>query len=253
MVGNWRRILLGCLLLTFVTTIGWSAQAEWRDSGYDFITPHFVLVTEPNFRYEGYDVGDRNKFVRYPYAEEKIRDMLNGKLQGSTRHRFVDMNYVIKQIQADAAITEPLDPKSPNYSAIVQRELGKHVDLVLELEVRDYGWFYEWHDAYRTTETYKERIYYKRKNADGKEVEGWTEVPRTRVVYHKAGYFIFDSAAVSFCLHDPKTGRDVWKFSDTRSRRSIKMSEGYDPNGPESMMNRIFNEAFRKNPLMQSN
>ena len=252
-MGKWWARLLLWVLLVIVPAAGWAAQAEWRDSGYDFVTPRFVLVTDPRFRYEGFDVSDRNKFVRYPYAEEKIRDMLNGKLLGTTRHRFVDMNYVIKQIQADVSITEPLDPKSPNYNAIVQREMAKHVDLVLEPEVRDYGWFYEWHDAYQTTETYKERIYYKRKNSDGREVEGWTEVPRTRLVYHKAGHFIFDSAAVSFRLHDPKTGRDAWKFSDTRSRRSIKMTDGYDPSGPESMMRRIFDEAFRKNPLMQGN
>lgn len=242
-------ILLILLILSLSSGAALAAQAEWRDSVYRFDSPKFVLVMEPTFRYEGYATDGRNKFNRYPYAKEKITDLLNAKLQGFQRHRYVDMAYVVNQIKADSSLTEPVDPQSPGFPALFQREMGKHVDLVLYLDIRDLGWFYEWHDAYTTRESYTERIRYKRKHADGTESEGWTEIPRTRTVYHREGYFVFDTAGASFRLFDAKGGRDVWKFSDARSRKSPVISDGYDPSGPESMMKRIFNDAFKKTPL----
>ena len=245
------------MLAAFLLVILWTcqpvlaAQNEWRDAQYNFGTPKFVLLTETKFAYEGYDTSGRNKFNRFPYAADKIPDMLRNKLQGLSRHRLVDMDYVIKQIKADPAVTEPVDPLAPGYSALLQRELGKHVDLVLYLDVRDYGWFYEWHEAYMKTESYTESISYKRKHADGTVSEGWTDVPRTRVVYVPAGYYVSDCAEAAFLLYDPKTGRDVWKYTDSRNRKSPPISNGYDPSGPESMMRRIFDEAFKRMPLAQ--
>ena len=79
--------------------------------------------------------------------------------------------------------------------------------------------------------------------------EGWTDVPRTRVVYVPAGYYVSDCAEAAFLLYDPKSGRDVWKYTDSRNRKSPPINNGYDPSGPESMMKRIFDEAFKRMPL----
>ena len=244
-----RIMGLGLLVLWLLTAAAFAAQAEWRDQAYNFGSPKFILVMDPSFAYEGYDVSYRNKFNKYPYAAEKIMDMLRGRMNGLARHRIVGMDYVINQIKSDATLTEKVDPLSPGFGAILQREMGKHVDLVLSLDVRDYGWFYEYHDAYMTTETYTERVSYKKHNRDGSESWGWMDVPRTRIVHHPAGYYISDCAEASFRLQDAKTGRDVWKYSDSRNRRSPSISNGYDPSGPESMMKRIFDEAFKKIPL----
>lgn len=242
-------ILVILVILSMSAGVALAAQAEWRDSAYHFDAPKFILVMDPTFRYEGYETDGRNKFNRYPYAKEKITDMLNEKLQGLPQHRYVDMAYLVNQIKADSKLTESVDPQSPTFPALVQREMGKHVDLVLYLDVRDLGWSYEWHEAYTTRESYTERIRYKRKHADGTESEGWTEIPRTRTVYHEEGYFVYDTAGLSLRLFDAKGGRDVWKFSDARSRKSPMISDGYDPSGPESMMKRIFKDAFKKTPL----
>ena len=94
---------------------GYAAQAEWRAADYNFSTPKFVLLTETRFAYEGYDVSGRNKFNRFPYAADKIPDMLRNKLQGLSRHRLVDIDYVVKQIKADPAVTEPVDPSAVAY------------------------------------------------------------------------------------------------------------------------------------------
>jgi len=243
-------ILVMVLAVCFSGGAAFAAQAEWRDPDYNFNMPKYILIMDPSFRYEGYDTGGVNKFNRYPYADEKIKDLLNTKLKEVPRHRYVDMKYVLNQIKADGSLPEPFDPKAPGFDAMVQRELAKHVDLVLYLDIRDYGWFYEWHDAYTTRESYTERVHYKRKHADGTESEGWTEIPRTRVVHHQAGYFIYDCAAAASRLYDAKAGKDVWKYSDSRSRKSPVMSDGYDASVPESMMKRIFGEAFKRNPLM---
>lgn len=242
-------LLISALVLSMLGSTVFAAQAEWRDADYNFGVPRFILVLEPRFSYEGYDGSGRNKFNRYPYATEKINDMLKGRLQDISRHRIVNMDYVVNQIKADATLTEPFDPKAPGFTAMVQREMSKHVDLIMYLDVRDYGWFYEYHDAYMTTETYTDRVYYSRKNRDGTETSGWMDVPRTRVVHHPAGYYISDCAEAAFRLYDAKVGRDVWKYSDSRIRRSPSLSNGYDPSGPESMMKRIFDEAFSKMPL----
>ena len=251
-----KKILCGLitgllLAVALACQPGYAAQAEWRDADYNFGPPKFVLLTETKFAYEGYDTSGRNKFNKFPYAADKIPDMLRGKLQSLSRHRLVEMDYVIKQIKADPAVTEPVDPQAPGFAAILQRELGKHVDLVLYLDVRDYGWFYEWHESYMKTESYTERISYKRKHADGTVSEGWTDVPRTRVVYVPAGYYVSDCAELAIRLYDAKAGRDVWKYTDSRNRKSPPISNGYDPSGPESMMRRIFDEAFKRMPLAQ--
>jgi len=244
-----KAILLGLLLLCAISSTAMAAQAEWQDQGYNFGAPKFILVMPPIFSYEGYDVGGQNKFNRYPYAAEKMTDMLRGKTQDLTQYRIVDLEYVLNQIKANAPVTEPFDPKAPGFLSMVQREMGNYVDLVLYLAVRDYGWYYEYHDEYRTTENYTERVYFSRKNSYGKEISGWEDVPRTRRVYHPAGYNISDCAEAAIRLHDAKAGRDVWKYSDARVRKSPPLSNGYDPSGPESMMKRILDDAFKKIPL----
>ena len=247
-----QRIMgLGLLVLWLLTAAAFAAQAEWRDQAYNFGSPKFILVMDPTFAYEGYDVSYRNKFNKYPYAAEKIMDMLRGRMNGLARHRIVNMDYVINQIKSDATLTEKVDPLSPGFGAILQREMGKHVDLILYLDVRDFGWFYEYHVPYKTTDTYTERVYYSRRHRDGTETSGWEDIPRTRIVHHPAGYNISDSAGAAFRLYDAKTGRDVWKYSDSRIRKSPSISQGYDPSGPQSMMKRIFEDAFKKMPLVR--
>jgi len=246
-----KLMLLSMLVLWMFGSAAFAAQSEWRDSAYDFGVPRFILVMDPSFSYDGYDVSWRNKFNRYPYAAEKSSDMLNARMRELPRHRVVNMEYVLKQIQADVSRADPYDPKSPDFVAMVQRETAKHVDLILYLDVRDYGWFYEYHDAYLETETYTDRVYYNHKNSDGTESSGWRDVPRTRLVNHPAGYYISDCAGVAFRLYDAKGGKDVWKYSDSRVRRSPSISNGYDPSGPESMMKRIFDDVFRKIPLVR--
>ena len=247
-------MVLGILFFCMLGSTALAAQSEWKDSAYNFGEPRFILVMEPSLSYEAYeqhDLGWRNKFNRYPYAAEKSADMLRERLQGLQRNRVVNMEYVMNQIKASTSLQEPYDSKAPGFAAMVQRELPKHVDLILYLEVRDYGWLYEYHDAYLETQSYTERERWSRRNSDGSESSGWRDVPRTRLVSHPAGYYISDSAGAALRLYDTKNGRDVWKFSDTRIRRSPPISNGYDPSGPESMMKRIFDEAFKRIPLVR--
>jgi len=249
-MGKAARTLLVCFMLAWLLCgSAFAAKVEWRDSAYDFNGPRFILVMDPQFKYEGYDVSGKNKFNRYPYAAEKIKDLLNSRLGNLPPYKYVNMDYVLRQIQADPTLTEPYDPKAPGFDAMIQRETGKHVQLVLYLEVRDYGWFYEYHDAYTSTETTTERVYYSHTNSDGSESSGWMDVPRTNQVFHPQGYYISDSAGAEFRLFDAVGGKDVWKYSDSRTRRSPEISGGYDPSGPESMMKRIFEDAFKQIPL----
>lgn len=245
---RWWIWLVACLVW-LPANAGWSAQAEWRDGSYDFGKPLMILVMDTTFSYEGYNVSGRDKFNKYPFAKEKTADLLNGKLGALTRHRIVNMDYVVNQIKGDATRTEEFDPRAPGFQAMINKEMGKHIDLLLYLEVRDYGWFYQYHDPYVTTETVTERVQYSGVTPEGKTYSGWMDVPRTVVKHHPAGYFISDIADAYLRLVDAKSGKDVWKYSDNRVRRSPAISNGYDPSGPESMMNRIFNDAFKKIPL----
>lgn len=248
-----RAMLIGLAIVVvawLTPTMGWAAQAEWRDGGYDFGRPLTILVTETTLRYDGITLFDRDRFNRYPFAKEKMTDLLANRLSGLTRHRFVTMEYVLNQIKGDPARVEEFDPKAPGFGSMVTREMGKHLDILVYLEVRDYGWYYQYHDPYITTETVTDRVEYRHKTRDGREESGWVDVPRTVVTHHPAGYFINDCADAYIRLVDAKSGRDLWKFSDRRTRRSPAISDGFDPSGPESMMNRIFNDAFKKIPLL---
>ena len=155
-------MVLGILFFCMLGSTALAAQSEWKDSAYNFGEPRFVLVMEPSLSYEAYeqhDLGWRNKFNRYPYAAEKSADMLRERLQGLQRNRVVNMEYVMNQIKASTSLQEPYDSKAPGFAAMVQRELPKHVDLILYLEVRDYGWFYEYHDAYLETQSLRPLIH----------------------------------------------------------------------------------------------
>lgn len=131
-----KAMLWGLLLLFVFSSTTMAAQAEWRDQEYSYGAPKYILVMPPNFSYDGYDLGDRNKFNRYPYALEKINDLLSGKTRALTQHRIVNMEYVLNQIKANAPLTEPFDPTAPGFAAMVKREMGKYVELLLYLGKR---------------------------------------------------------------------------------------------------------------------
>lgn len=134
-------------------------------------------------------------------------------------------------------------------SEIFAAALPKYVNLVLETKVNDFGWYYDYVAAYDTTETQMERVRYGGVTPEGKEYSGWIEVPKTVTVRTDAHYDISDRAEIEMRLIDPTTQKAVWIYTDIRSRDSGSWSSDYDKTGPESMMSRILNEAFKKIPL----
>jgi uncharacterized protein (DUF2249 family) len=109
--------------------------------------------------------------------------------------------------------------------------MSKYADLVFTVDIRDYGWFHEYRPACDKLETVYERVRYGGRTADGKEFEGWMEVPRTIVVHYPAHYDISDSAAARFTLQDTRSGKIVWQFTDTRTRNSFAIGKSYDRTG----------------------
>ena len=246
-----KWLFLGFVLLVMGSHSVVSAEnAEWRDQAYNFGSVKFILIKEAKFRNDGFNVSGPNKFNLYPFQKEKVGDMLNSRLNSLSPSRFVTMDYVISQIKGDPDRVAEADPKAPGFQEMVYREMGKHVDLILVLEVRDFGWYYDWREAYYTTEIETERVYYHNENSNGKSSDGWRDIPRKVTKYHPAGYKILDSAALDFRLVDAKTGKDVWKYTDNRTRASFSWTGSYNQSGPEAMMNRIFDEAFKRVPLV---
>ena len=226
-----------------------AGQNEYVSPNYDFSKIKTVLIMEPTFAYGGFDVGGKNKFVVYPASTEKITAMLGDRKRNMPHLQFVTLTYVTARVKADPALAEELSDDRKALSALVQREMPKYVDLVLYCDVRDFGWFYEWQEAYYTTKTVIDKVRYHERSSDGKKVSGWMEVPRTVDVYHPAHHKIFDSAEVRFALLDTQTWRNVWQYTDARTRVSFAWSGSYDSTGPESMMGRIFDAAFEKMPV----
>ena len=185
-------------------------------------------------------------FKQYPYAGEKVAALVNKNLKEVSHWRVVNWAYVETQVKGDPDLPLIEDLPADEMSALLKRELPKHVDLVLSVKVHDLGWYYEFREAYDTTETRMEKAYFSMKDSNGKEITGWREVPITEVVHHPAHHEIYDCATVKMTLLDPRSGTVVWSYTDERRRGSFSWSGAYDKTGPESMLSRIFDAAFQK-------
>lgn len=253
-----EEIIMGrCLLNIFFLLISYSIvtistvsaeSSNWKSPSYNFGNVKRILLLEPTFSYTL--KGDSNdKFDKYPYGQEKFINSLNNRVKNLGKYYILNLDYIDIQIQGDPSAPTIEDKKSLEFTTLREQELPKYVDLVLSAEVRNYGWYYEYYDAYDSTETIKERVEYGGINADGKKYSGWMEIPKEVVVHHPAGHQIYDDANVILSLTDPKTKQVVWSYTDSRYRSSFSWSGNRDNTGPESMMNRILDAAFTKIPL----
>lgn len=247
-----RRIIVTLVTLAILAALCLPAaakQTESADKNYNFAKAGTVLIMEPTFSYDGFDVSGDDEFVKYPVTATTITAMLNARKGKLPYLRYVTLDYVSARVRADHVIAGdcPDDPRE--FSALVQREMPKYADLVLYVDIRDYGWFYEYQAPYDALETVYERVRYCGRTSDGKEFTGWMEVPHTVAVHYPAHHHIFDSAEARFALLDTRSWKYVWQFTDVRTRVSNAIGKAYDPSGPESMMNRIFDAAFEKIPL----
>jgi hypothetical protein len=222
-------------------------QSESTDKGYNFAKVRTVLIMEPTLTNNGFDLSGNNQFVTYPAAAEKIAAVLDGRLKKTSNLRYITLAYVSGQVAADPNLD--CDPASPDFAALVKREMPKYADLVLYLTVRDFGWFHEYKEGYDAWETVTDHVHYHGKTPDGKDFDGWMDVDRQVLVYHPPHYDISDSAEADFGLLDARTWKYVWSYTDTRTRPSYAFGKDYDHTGPESMMNRIFVEAIAKMPV----
>jgi hypothetical protein len=239
-------ILVMSYFLTGLCSSAAAKQTESVDPAFDFTKVRTVLLMEPTFTYNGFDVSGDDRFVKYPDPAAKVAAMFESRRRNLPYIRYVTLADVAARVKADPALDCPADPGE--FSALVRREMPKYVDLVMYWEFRDFGWFYEYHDAYDTEETVYDKVHYHEKR-DGKWVSGWAEVPRTVIVHHPAYYSIYDSAQANFAFLDPRSWKNVWSFTDTRTRSSVAFGKAYDHSGPESMMNRIFDDAVAKMPV----
>lgn len=244
MVRNSLKLLLVMFLILICTTAS-AKNSNWKDPIFDFKKVKTVLVLDPVFTYINIPESSRNKFNKYPNPKEKITYMMGERFKKKKQFRIVSSAYIEEQIKGDPNLPL-LETVS---SEIFTVELPKHVNLVLETKVNDLGWYYSYVEAYDTTETRTERVKYGGVTPEGKEYSGWIEIPKTVTVHHEAYYDVSDCAEIELKLIDPVTQKAVWTYTDIRMRDSRSWSSGYDKTGPESMMNRILNDAFKKIPL----
>jgi hypothetical protein len=237
-------IIIVCLLVALSLPVA-AGISEYTDQGYNFTKVRTVLITEPTFIYG--EVNGRDQFEKYPDSARVITGILNNRLKKAMNLRYVTWDYVADRVKADPDLE--CDPASPEFAALVKREMPKYVDLVLNLNIVNFGWLRQYHEAYEAYETVTDRVKYKRKLPDGREESGWMDVERTVLVHHPAHYEVIDSAEAQLYLLDPRTGKNVWTYGERRTRTSPGGSGGYDRSGPESVMNRIFIEAVEHMPI----
>lgn len=240
-------ILLAPLLAIFCSPVS-AQQTEWKDQAYNFGKTKTVVVMDTKFTYNGFDVSGNNKFEKYPYGEEKIVSLISSSLSKITNVRFLSLAEVVEKVK-ERVDFPGYEPGSKEFLSFVESVMSQYVDTALFTEIRDFGWFYEYHAPYDTTETRIERVEYGGVTPDGKKYSGWRDVPITVTVHYDASYSIYDSAEAIWSLVDAATGKSVWKYSDSRTRRSGGWISAYDYSGPESMMQRIMNEFKGKIPL----
>lgn len=253
MVKHFLRsfLILVCCFTVCISSV--SAESnEWKSSSYNFNNVRKILLLEPQFSYSTISEDSKDRFEKYPYGQEKFVEMLNDRLKTSVKCNVYDLAFVDVQIKGDPNLPLLEDSASQEFVVLRQQQLPQYVDLVLSVEVSDYGWYHEYYAAYNSRETVKEKVEYGGKTEDGKEYSGWIEVPKEITVHHPAHYEICDEANVKFCLTDPKTNKVVWCYSDSRYRDSFSWSGSRDSTGPESMMNRILDAAFNKIPLSKN-
>ncbi len=246
------RKILGLVVLVSSLVIFCSPasaqQTEWKDPAYNFGKTKTVVVMDTKFTYGGFDVSGNNKFVKYPYGEEKSTSMLKSRFGKVTNVLFISFSEVAKKVKARADFPGG-SPGSKEFSDFVQSVMPQYADAVLFVEIRDFGWYYEHYAPYDSTETKIERVEYGGITPDGKQYSGWRDVPTTVTVHHDEGYSIYDSAEVDLGLMDAATWKYVWKYSDSRTRNSYAWGQNYDSSGPESMIQRIMDDFTEKMPF----
>ncbi|TCL35244.1 hypothetical protein EV210_11385 [Anaerospora hongkongensis] len=244
MTRNLLRLIIVMSLILLCTTAT-AKNTNWKDPAFDFKKVKTIFMLDPTFTFINIPETSKNKFNKYPNFKEKINVLLEERLKKKKQFRIVSSAYIEEQIKGDPDLPL-LETVS---SEIFAAALPKHVNLVLETKVNDFGWYYYYVAAYDTTETQMERVKYGGVTPEGKEYSGWIEIPKTVTVHHDAYYDVSDCAEIEMRLIDPVTQKSVWIYTDIRSRDSRSWTDGYDKTGPESMMNRILNEAFKKIPL----
>lgn len=242
-----RIFIVVSLLAAFFSPVS-AKQTEWKDPAYNFGKTKTVVVMDAKFTYDGFDVSGDNKFEKYPYAEEKIKIMLNNSLSKITNVRFISLSEVTEKIK-ERVDFPGYNPDSKEFSSFMKSVMPQYADAVLFVEIRDFGWFYEYYGPYESTETQIVREEYGGVTPDGKKYSGWREVPVIVTVHHDAGYKILDSAEANWGLVDAATWKYVWKYSDSRTRGSFAWGKPYNYSGPESMMKRIMNVFSSKTPF----
>ncbi|MDR1703018.1 MAG: phosphatidylserine decarboxylase, partial [Sporomusaceae bacterium] len=113
-------------------------------------------------------------------------------------------------------------------------------DLILIVKAKDLGWFHSYYPAGQKAQNVLVSSTSREVIVNGKKQTLTDEKYERRMVPYPAGYNSRDSAAGEFELVDAKTGKVVWRFTDTRDR------SGYDETGPESMFGRIVSTAYDK-------
>lgn len=243
-----RKLLILIIVTFFLILLCTTASAKnsnWKDPAFNFGKIKTIFIEEPQFSYTTLSENSKYTFTKYPDSQEKIIRMLEERLKKKKQIRTVTASYIEEQIKGDSQLPL-LETVSPD---LFTQELAKHVDLVLEVTINDFGWYRDYVEAYDTTETQTERVKYGGVTPEGKKYSGWIEVPKTVTVHHSGYYNVNDCAELKISLKDPVTQKVVWSYTDERYRDSRSWTDGYDKTGPESMMNRILDEAFKKLPL----
>ena len=235
------KIIGSFLLITFLgvalPTMISANSSVWTNPSYNFKNAKSIWVKPLSFsyNYDGFNLNGTNYTIDYPNAEMKSDIILGNVTEKKKGELFVfENNLSLKQSQ----------------NAITMIDDEKNTDLILTVTIKDLGWYYEHYKAYTTWQTVYKTERYRDVDSRGHVIrEGTREVSHQVPEYHPAGYSIFDSAAAEFILTDSKTGIVVWKYVDVRSRHSGYSGTSYNKNGPESMLKRIFDDAFKKMPF----
>ena len=198
------------VVMIFTSQGAYAEQDEWYNREYNFKTIKKIVLNEPK----------PDARIKDELATRRVQSMFKAKvIDSNTALRFMTVDEINTAIHADQGINmaELQASDKSKYVTAFNENVGKQCDAILDMDIVYMG--YRWrHVPARTYTTTKEKVTKIERIVNGVVSTTYIKEPVTEYHFEPAHDVEVVDVGIKFRMTDAKTGKEVWVFSDMRSR-----------------------------------